>query len=239
MRRHLFLFALVMSGLFNVFFVAGYLKARAEAAPDVAAEVGRELGLDTQQAALFQHLRESGRADAELYESGITLARRDLVDQLNQPDRDPDRVVEIVEREADLRRQWRLAEASRFADFVESLEPQQRRELQTRMRHAAAKKERHAEMLKRFDADGDGMLNDAERQAAREHMQTRWAEGEQHWRERFGRAEDADRRGPRRAGMERRIRLELIMRFDADGDGRLDEHEQAALFAWLEEAPPR
>lgn len=239
MKRHLLLFALVLSGLFNVFFVAGYLKARAEAAPDVAAVVGRELGLDTQQEALFQNLRESGRADAELYESGITLVRRELVDQLNQPDRDPDRIVEIVEREADLRRQWRLAEAGRFADFVESLQPQQRHELQTRMRRAAAKKERHEAFLRRFDADGDGVLNDAERQAAREHMQQRWAEGEKHWRDRFGGAGGADRRGPRRAGMERRIRVELITRFDADGDGRLDEQEQAALFAWLDEAPPR
>ncbi len=76
MKQNLLLFAFVLSGLFNVFFVAGYLKARAEAAPDVIAAVGSELGLDTTQAALFKQLRETGRADAELYEDSITLVRR-------------------------------------------------------------------------------------------------------------------------------------------------------------------
>lgn len=200
MKQQLIFFALVLSVLFNVFFVAGYFNARASADPDVTDVVGRELGLDTTQAALFKQLRETGRADAELYEDSISLVRRDLVDELNEPDHDPDRLAEIVEHEADLRRQWRLAEASRFADFVESLEPEQRRRLQNRLKHAAGKKERHAAMLRRFDANGDGMLDETERRAAREHMQARRAEREKQRRNGFGQPSSPDGRGPRRSG---------------------------------------
>ena len=194
MKQNLLLFALVLSGLFNVFFVAGYLKARAEAAPDVTVAVGRELGLDTAQAALFKQLRETGHADAELYQDSITLVRRELVDELNV-DQDPERVAEIVDREADLRRQWRQAEARRFTDFVGSLEPQQRRALHSRMKHAVSNQERHEALLRRFDANCDGVLDEQERRAAREHMQTRRAERERRGRNGFGGPPGKDRRG--------------------------------------------
>ncbi len=237
MRQYLLLFALVLSGLFNVFFVAGYLKARAEAAPDVTAAVGRELGLSTTQAALFKQLRETGRADAELYEDSISLVRRELVDQLNS-DHDPERVAEIVDREADLRRQWRLAEARRFTDFVASLEPQQRRALLSRMKHAASKQERHEALVRRFDANGDGVLDEQERQTARMHMRARRAERERNGRNGFGGPPGMDRRGSRPSGMDRRLRHELLKRFDADGDGRLDTEELEALLAWLRMGAP-
>ena len=237
MKQNLLLFGLVLSGLFNVFFVAGYLKARAEAAPDVIAAVGSELGLDTTQAALFKQLRETGRADAELYQDSITLVRRELVDQLNS-DHDPRRVAEIVDREADLRRQWRLAEAMRFSDFVASLDPQQRRALGSRMKHAASKQKRHEALLRRFDADGDGVLDEQERQAARKHMRARRAERERHGHNGFGVPPGMDRRGSRRSGMDRRLRHELIKRFDADGNDRLDAGELEALLEWIREGSP-
>ncbi len=234
MKHNLLLFAVVLSVLFNVFFVAGYLKARAEAAPDVPAAVSRELGLNTTQAALFKQLRETGRADAELYEDSITLVRRELVDQLNS-DHDPDRVAEIVDREADLRRQWRLAEAMRFSDFVRSLEPQQRRALFSRMKCAESKHGRHEELVRRFDGNGDGVLDEQERQVARNHMRMRRAE-----RERQGRSgpPGMGRRGSRSAGVDRRVRHELIKRFDANGNGRIDDQELEALLAWLGEGSP-
>ena len=240
MKRHLLLFALVLSGLFNVFFVAGYLKARAEVAQDVSAAVGRELGLDTRQTALFKQLRETGRADADLYQDSITLVHRDLVDQLNNPDQDPERVVEIVDREADLRRQWRLAEAKRFTDFVGSLEPQQRHMLLSRMKHRASKMGRHEALLRRFDANGDGVLDEQERQTAREHMQTRRAERERQGRNGAGGPPPGmDRRGQRRGGMENRLRFELYRMFDTNGDNRLDAQEQEAMLVWIRSNPPR
>ncbi len=237
MKQSLLLFALVLSGLFNLFFVAGYLKARAQAAPDVTNAVGRELGLNTTQAALFKQLRETGRADAELYEDSITLVRRELVDQLNS-DHDPDRIAEIVDREADLRRQWRLAEARRFTDFVGSLEPQQRRALLSRMKSAESKRGRHEALVRRFDGNGDGVLDEQERQAARKHMRARRAERERHGRNGFGGPPGVDRRGSRPSGIDRRLRHELIKRFDADGNGRLDAEEQEALLAWISTGSP-
>ena len=237
MKQNLLLFALVLSGLFNVFFVGGYLKARAEMAPDITVAVGRELGLDTTQAALFRRLRETGHADAELYQDSITLVHRELVDQLDS-DHDPDRVAEIVGREADLRRQWRLAEAMRFTDFVASLEPRQRQMLFSRMKHTASKQGRHEALLRRFDTNGDGVLDEQERQAARKHMRARRAERERHGHNGFGVPPGLDRRGSRRSGMDRRLRHELIKRFDADGNDRLDAAEQEALLAWIREVSP-
>ncbi len=237
MKQNLLLFGLVLSGLFNVFFVAGYLKARAEAAPDVIAAVGSELGLDTTQAALFKQLREIGHADAELYRDSITLVRRELVDQLDS-DHDPQRVAEIVDREADLRRQWRLAEAMRFSDFVASLEPQQRQMLFSRMKHTASKQGRHEALLRRFDTNGDGVLDEQERQDARTHMRARRAERERHGRNGFGGPPAMDRRGSRPSGMDRRVRHELIKRFDANGNNRLDAQEPEALLAWIREVSP-
>lgn len=58
------------------------------------------------------------------------------------------------------------------------------------------------DVLKRFDQDGDGKLNDAERQAAREERRGQWAE----------------KRGP--------MREKMLKRFDKDGDGKLNEAER-------------
>jgi hypothetical protein len=61
------------------------------------------------------------------------------------------------------------------------------------------------EMIKRFDRDGDGQLNDVERQGAREEMRQKWAE-----------------RGGKRGAMEGKMRKRL----DRDGNGRFDRAER-------------
>lgn len=60
-------------------------------------------------------------------------------------------------------------------------------------------------MIERFDADGDGELNEAERNAARETVK----------------AEHAERREAAKA--------KLLARFDDNGDGELDEAERAEV----------
>ena len=64
-----------------------------------------------------------------------------------------------------------------------------------------------AEMMKKFDKDGDGVLNEAERTAMREAM------------------------GARKGGVvgERPSREEMLKKFDKDGDGQLNEEERAAM----------
>ena len=64
------------------------------------------------------------------------------------------------------------------------------------------------EMMKRFDADGDGQLSEEDRAALREEM---------------GRQDGGQ------PGGERPSREEMMKRFDADGDGQLSEEERVAL----------
>ena len=71
-------------------------------------------------------------------------------------------------------------------------------------------------LMKEFDKDGDGQLNEAERQAAMTAM-----------RERF----QGQGRGPagRPGGGPQMNREAMMKKFDKNGDGRLDETERAAL----------
>ncbi len=246
MKPNLVLFALVLSLLFNVFFIAGYTRARRAAARDVTDVVGRELDLNDAQYALFKQLRAVGHDDAEMYRDSITLVRHELVQELDRPDGDPRRLAEIVEREADVRRQWKLADASRLVEFIESLTPEQRHAMRLRMKRATDG-DRPAWRIRRFDTNGDGVLDDEERQAAHARMQALRAERAEHWRQRFGNGPDGDHRrwsgGPGRPGRpgggsagsggERRIRRELMKRFDADGDGTLDANERETLLDWV------
>lgn len=81
--------------------------------------------------------------------------------------------------------------------------------------------------LKKFDADGDGKLNPAERAAAREAMQKlRKGPGE-----RPGFKPQA-KGGPRDPAFQRGY---LMGKFDANGDGKLDETERAAAKAAMEQ----
>ena len=227
MEQQLIVFALALSGLFNVFFLVGYVQAgRAQAsgrAADVTNVVADELGLDTAQSALFTELQTRGREDADVYESSLALVRQDFVEALNREQIDPARLQGIVDRESELRRQWRLAQADRLHDFVGSLTPSQRHKLMQRMHRSTMYERRRQEMLQRFDANDDGELDEQERTAAREHMQKRRAEREH----RRGQGPGEPR--PR----DRRLRMELMKRFDTDGDRQLDPDERQAIMRWL------
>ena len=92
----------------------------------------------------------------------------------------------------------------------------------------AAREERRAEILERYDADGDGRLSQEERRAARERRRLeRWdtdGDGEMS-EEEHAAARQAmdDRRGGR--GREQRA-----SRFDTDGDGAISDEERAAAY---------
>jgi hypothetical protein len=72
------------------------------------------------------------------------------------------------------------------------------------------------EMLRRFDANGDGVLCDQERATARETMRKERQER---------RANQQGQNRPDQPG--RPDREEMLRRFDADGDGVLSEEERA------------
>jgi Ca2+-binding EF-hand superfamily protein len=77
----------------------------------------------------------------------------------------------------------------------------------------ADREARRAEMIAQFDTDGDGVLSQEERQAARTAQQA-----------------DGEARGPRGKGrgeMSAERKAEILAQFDADGDGVLSEAERA------------
>ena len=70
-----------------------------------------------------------------------------------------------------------------------------------------AQRSNYQELIKRFDRDGDGRLNEQERQLLRQEIQKRSSQG----------------------NANRPSREELIKRYDKNGDGRLDAQELATL----------
>jgi Ca2+-binding EF-hand superfamily protein len=92
------------------------------------------------------------------------------------------------------------------------------------------------EMMKKFDKDGDGKLNEEERAAVREEMKRRKdallkkfdADGD-------GKLSDAEREKIRKQlpGKGRKLPPQILAKFDKDGDGELDDEERAvAKKAW-------
>jgi Ca2+-binding EF-hand superfamily protein len=92
------------------------------------------------------------------------------------------------------------------------------------------------EMMKKFDKDGDGKLNEEERAAVREEMKGRKdellkkfdADGD-------GKLSDAEREKIRKQlpGKGRKLPPPILAKFDKDGDGELNDEERAvAKKAW-------
>lgn len=125
----------------------------------------------------------------------------------------------------------------------------------------AARGKRAAEMLQRYDKNGDGRIDDDERIDAREAMRAarserQMADGSRPLRARMleqfdknkdGLLDDEERAAAQKAIRERglgmkaeqarpmartpggRLRAEALKRFDANGDGQLDESERAEM----------
>lgn len=87
---------------------------------------------------------------------------------------------------------------------------------------------RRESILKQFDRDGDGKLSPAERAAAREAMQ-KMRKGPRPGGPGFG---PMGKGGPRDPVFGRGY---MVGKFDADGDGKLNETERAAAKAHMEQ----
>ena len=208
MKTHLVWLVLAVSVLFNLFFAVGFMKARAQARrAEVPRRVVEALDLDDTQAAVFASLRSSVQDETAVYGDAVALAQQELVEELGREQPDLERVGAIVTRTLDLDQARRRAGARRFNEFVGVLSPQQCRKLSGEFRQGPRGRRRF-EMIKRFDADGDGTLDAQEREAARVFIDAR------------------------REGREKR-RQELMERFDANQDGNLDPDERAAARDWM------
>ena len=83
---------------------------------------------------------------------------------------------------------------------------------------APANKDRRQEILKRFDANGDGKLDATEREAAKAAMPERRGDGP-------------------KDGVAGKIRERAKDRLDTDGDGKISESERAAMRAEIVNRP--
>ena len=111
----------------------------------------------------------------------------------------------------------------------------------------AATSARQAEILKRFDKNGDGKLDETEKAEAKKEMQKHRAAGGGKLKQRAllkydkngDGVLDAAERAAALADLENRPRF--VKRFDTDGDGKLNAEEKAAadrgLELFLSEAP--
>ncbi|MHC4109088.1 MAG: periplasmic heavy metal sensor, partial [Planctomycetota bacterium] len=212
MKRNLIWLALAMSVLFNVFFVVGFARARAQleavqSSNGASRVVASELNLNDEQRAVFSTLRAGMRDEMASLRDEVTLVQEDLVAELGMENPDLERVRNLVARKADLDRQRQLIAVRRFGEFVDILSPEQCRRLSGKVHHGRRGARWRERLLKKFDADGDGELNEQERAAAREYMESR----RQEWEER---------------------RQKMLERFDADGNGHLDPEERDAMWEW-------
>lgn len=84
-----------------------------------------------------------------------------------------------------------------------------------RKARAEQREARRAEMIKKYDKDGDGKLSDEERKAMQADHPRRGGEGR-----------GEGRRGPR---MTDEQRAEMLKKYDKDGDGKLSDEERKAM----------
>lgn len=97
-----------------------------------------------------------------------------------------------------------------------------------------------AEIVKKFDKDGDGKLNEEENKAAREAFRAEREAAQKKLIEKFdkdgdGKLNDEERKAAREAAEARH--KELLEKYDADKDGKLSPEERQKAVAAGEELP--
>ena len=108
---------LALSLLFNVFFLAGYARARDQANQNTSVKpvtdrVAAELGLDDEQIALYRQLRSGFSEELAAIDDELAVVEFELLDEMRQPKADVDvqRVREYMDRQVELRHQrYRLS----------------------------------------------------------------------------------------------------------------------------------
>ncbi len=206
--------------------------------------VSRLLELDEEQVAYFRGLHEGLAEDEAVFGTAIAALRQAMAEAYRAEAPETDRLRGLHEREAELLRQRQLARSERFEAFMAALRPDQierfRRVLQEQSREDRPEaRERIAE----FDADGDGLLDDAEIAGFRRHISDRIRQRTEMMFQRQREAiERFDTNGDGRldrAEREAAMQAEMIRRHDRDGDGRLDPAEEQAMEAEREAARQR
>lgn len=100
-------------------------------------------------------------------------------------------------------------------------------------------------VIKKFDKDGDGKLNEEERQAAREARKEMQKAGRAKMLKRFdkdgdGKLSDEERKTARETMQKERKEMHeaLLKKFDANGNGTIDKDEREGIREWIKENYP-
>jgi len=174
-RFNILVFLLAMSLLFNVFFLAGYMRATTRVSTiDTSEGAARlaavELGLDKEQAAVFSGLRTEMQEDNLAYADALALAEQEFYGSLDGEDPDPAAVASLIEREMELHRQMRETAMRRVERFARMLSPEQRKALFGKVRGRFSGRGQRRRIMERFDVNRNGTLDPDEKVAADAHI---------------------------------------------------------------------
>ncbi len=86
-----------------------------------------------------------------------------------------------------------------------------------------------AEMIKKFDKDGDGKLSDEERKAMQEAGKAKREEHQKAMLAKYDKDGDGKLSDEERAAAKADREAEMLKKFDKDGDGKLSDEERAAM----------
>ncbi len=211
MKNRLLLLFLILSLVFNIFFIIGAIRHQQQRDPLHRIQaVARHLDLEPRQEELLSELRASYRESTSVIQQQIRTVRAQIADALDETNNNDDsRIQDLMARVAMLMTERRAIASSCFERFVDLLNPRQKRQL-GRQLHRLEKDRRDSpsHTLRRFDADGDGQLNEQEQQHAEGDRQFHWNEA----------AKD---------------RRKLRARFDLDHNGVLNPEEREAMRSWM------
>ena len=210
MNRSTLIFLLGLSLLFNIFFVAGAMTWRVPAESDETqevADIARKLDLDEQQKQAFLSMRRQFETESAVIREQLLRMRDRISQELESETPNVEQLRYLSAQESALLAERRTIGVDQFTFFVDMLSPNQRRDLGRRLSgHPRGRRGSPEEIERRavemFDLNGDGILDESERQNARE----------------FAKQEHE----------QRRLRREKTrMQFDLNGDGSLspEEHE--------------
>ncbi len=211
MKTRLLTVLLLLSLIFNVFFIIGALRHRVPPGPMAEIhQVAQELDLDDRQVARLTELRQTFIDESALIRSDLAKVRAAMADLLDAETVDASAMRSLMDEEAEIQNRRRQLAGRQFGRFVDLLTPDQRQLLGSRMHGPRSRGDRRPDipqhLVDRFDADG--ALSDAERATARQQL----ANGH---------------------GRQARWREEMQIKFDLDQDGRLSAEEREAMRDWL------
>lgn len=211
MKNRLLLLLLILSLVFNIFFILGAIRHQQNRDPLHRIQaVARHLDLEPRQEELLSELRASYRESTSVIQDQIRTARAQIAEVLDKThNNDDSQIQDLMARVTMLMTERRDIASSCFERFVDLLNPRQKRQLSRQLhRLERDRRDSPSRTLRRFDADGDGQLNEQEQQQAEGARQFYWNEA----------AKD---------------RRKLRARFDLDQNGALNPEEREAMRSWM------